>query len=761
MTDGPDAFAPAARVAGFAIERELGRGATGVVYLATAGDGTRVALKVLHRASLDAPGAVTRFEREARALRSVRHAGLVPLVAAGRLDDGRPYLATAWIDGVTLRDALRARRRFAPDDAWRVLEPVAEALVTAHGAGVVHRDLKPENVVLDASGAPHVLDFGIAKTPRESTDAKLTATGFPLGTPAYMSPEQWWNQSVDAATDQYALGVMAFELIAGRLPFAEERYVAMMQAHLAAEPPTLAQVGVAASPAVEAWLARLLAKDAASRFDSMRAALDAGRAAFVGAAPARDRRVVTVAIALAAPAALIALGYTGSHDPRQWAYIAGWGVYPVLFTWLLALTALARDRPVATVAALGALPLLTGSFATYMGWQAVLRALGRFASARHFEVFNEGMSEANANRFLGFGLAAGVFAALPARARIRPSREAAITAFACGAFALLAAVLGAPGAALVSGAAALAVLSRGPAGPTRGDVLRDDGLRLAAMLCAAGCALARTEAREAALWAGVPTRAERVAELLASSAEHSATLVVSAIVAVALMLTASLRVRSAPRTATSTRPSRPLVAACIALACWMAGDLALHARVRARHEALWAAMAPQFALFARLDPPAGAVLATPALGLAIQITPDVVALDGVRVGPSAGLVSDAGRTALSVDLAHALARRDGEPHVLLMVDRHVRWSIVRGALRVARGLGVHRVDVLYTRGESPRWSGTSPSEATYALPRDFGALPVRIATDAGIDASDDAPWSDLAAQLAAGRTSDAALRVGE
>ena len=139
----------------------------------------------------------------------------------------------------------------------------------------------------------------------------------------------------------------------------------------------------------------------------MQDALDAARVAFGVASPRESHRTVAFAIALAASLALVALGYTGSHDPRYWSLIAGIGIFPVLFFWLGALVALALARDGLVIGAASAAAIM-GSFGTYTGWSVVLRALDRYPLERHFEVFNDGMSEANANRFVGFGLCARV-----------------------------------------------------------------------------------------------------------------------------------------------------------------------------------------------------------------------------------------------------------------------------------------------------------------------------------------------------------------
>src|SRR6185437_13245921 len=292
---------PGTMVGGYRIERPLGQGGVGAVY---AGEEPtikkRVAIKVLRRALADDEGMAARFEREARAVNEVRHPGIIDVFAIGRLDDGRPYLVMSLLEGASLRAEIEERGRLPPAEAWRVARETADALAAAHAAGVVHRDLKPDNVFLERGGPPpgaaangsgvevrpprvRVLDFGIAKLDLVDPGVdpmKLTATGVPLGTPAYMAPEQWWGAGITARTDQYALGAMLFEMLSGRPPFAGQAYAELVQSHVHEPPPALASLGVAVPEAVEALVARLLAKAPEDRFPSMRAVIEEGDRAF-------------------------------------------------------------------------------------------------------------------------------------------------------------------------------------------------------------------------------------------------------------------------------------------------------------------------------------------------------------------------------------------------------------------------------------------------------------------------------------------------
>jgi len=273
-----DPLAPGSLAGEYVVERLVGAGAMGEVY---AGHhpvlGKKVAIKVLHGELATSAESVERFLREARAVNAVEHAGVVDVFAHGRLDDGRLYLVMSFVAGVTLRAKL-VGGALPLADAIALLAPIADALDAAHAAGVIHRDLKPDNIMVSDSGRVFVLDFGIAKlAPAGQTGVTspgtLTGRGTWLGTPAYMAPEQWSSDGATAASDRYALGVIAFELLAGAHPFTASNIAAMMEQHFRARAPSLVEHGVPA--AVDDVIARSLAKDPDARWPSARAFVDA------------------------------------------------------------------------------------------------------------------------------------------------------------------------------------------------------------------------------------------------------------------------------------------------------------------------------------------------------------------------------------------------------------------------------------------------------------------------------------------------------
>ncbi len=202
----------------FELIEAVGRGAFGTVYRARDTQLARtVAVKVPRSGRLTTDEDEDRFVREARNAAQLQHPGIVSVYEVGR-SETFPYIVGEFVDGVTLADALTARK-FGFREAARLMARVAEALDHAHKQGVVHRDLKPSNIMLTVDGAPRVMDFGLAK--RDAGEVTMTVDGQVLGTPAYMSPEQASGQAhhVDGRSDVYSLGGVLYELLTGELPF--------------------------------------------------------------------------------------------------------------------------------------------------------------------------------------------------------------------------------------------------------------------------------------------------------------------------------------------------------------------------------------------------------------------------------------------------------------------------------------------------------------------------------------------------------------
>jgi serine/threonine-protein kinase len=227
--DNIDADLIGVDVGGYVIDGQLGRGGMGVVFSATHPViGKRAAIKVLKPSLSNNPATVERFVQEARSVNQIGHPNIVDIFGFGSLPDGRSYLVMDLLEGESLRKRVK-RGPLAIAEATHVIDEVASALAAAHDKGFIHRDLKPDNVFLvshvsdDMRGRVDckLLDFGLAKLLPNATTSRAfrTATGAQLGTPDYMSPEQFAGAGgVDTRTDIYALGVMAFEILVGERP---------------------------------------------------------------------------------------------------------------------------------------------------------------------------------------------------------------------------------------------------------------------------------------------------------------------------------------------------------------------------------------------------------------------------------------------------------------------------------------------------------------------------------------------------------------
>jgi serine/threonine-protein kinase len=247
----------------YSLERELGRGGMGVVYLAREVRLDRpVAIKVLPPARASQPTLRERFLREARTAAKLSHPNIIPIHAVDEAQ-GFVFFAMAYVDGETITDRVAARGPLPPTEGARVLREVAWALAYAHGQGVIHRDVKPDNIMLEAaSGRVLVADFGIADLVR---GAAGLSGGEVIGTPEFMSPEQALGEELDPRSDLYALGVTAFFVFTGRLPFEAASATEVLAKQVTAPPPSVGDVASGIPRRLAQLVERCLAKDRAER----------------------------------------------------------------------------------------------------------------------------------------------------------------------------------------------------------------------------------------------------------------------------------------------------------------------------------------------------------------------------------------------------------------------------------------------------------------------------------------------------------------
>src|SRR5919199_586150 len=287
-------------VAGYRIERLLGEGATGAVYLATDEHLDRsVALKLLPPELSRDQRFRKRFLREARLAAHLEHPGIVPISAAGE-EDGQLYLAMRHVRGTDLRQILERDGRLEPARAIRILAPVAEALDAAHAEGLVHRDVKPGNILVEEGDRAFLADFGLAK--HAATVNSLSREGAFSGTIDYIAPEQIEGGEVDGRADVYALACVLFETLTGRPPFPRDTDVAVVFAHLKDTPPSVTALRPDLPAELDLALARGMAKDPDDRYRTAGELLADARLATAGdgdgaIAPARAAQLRTFLIA--------------------------------------------------------------------------------------------------------------------------------------------------------------------------------------------------------------------------------------------------------------------------------------------------------------------------------------------------------------------------------------------------------------------------------------------------------------------------------
>jgi serine/threonine protein kinase len=243
---------------------KIGEGGYGIVYKARDPLLEReVAIKILRSDIASAPDFVERFRREARLAASLRHPNIVSVIEVGE-QEGRYYLVMEYLEGEVLSALLKDGKPLPLKQTVEILQPLAEALDYAHGRGLVHRDVKPSNVILCDSGKRPVLtDFGLVKS---MTESGLTTTGVSLGTVEYMAPEQILGQEPGPAADQYALGVVAYQMLTGKVPFGGTTPYAIQKGHAEQAIPDPRELNPQLPTQITEILQRALAKSASARY---------------------------------------------------------------------------------------------------------------------------------------------------------------------------------------------------------------------------------------------------------------------------------------------------------------------------------------------------------------------------------------------------------------------------------------------------------------------------------------------------------------
>lgn len=281
LEDDPSSIVNTVLDGQYQVESMLGKGGMGAVYSARhilLGD--RVAIKILPPEVRTNTEWLRRFQREGQAARRFRHPNAVTVYDLRTAADGTVYMVMEYVEGHTLGEEIKRRGRFTPAEVFEVLEPIMSVLNTAHAMGVVHRDLKPDNIMIGKSSngesVVKLLDLGIAKMREiaggDSGNTALTMAGQVLGTPHYMSPEQWGelqrdgDSEIDGRADIYSLGIVCYQMIVGKRPYSGQTLFELRREHVSVVPPPLYETVPDVPRAFDAAIARATAKDRSDRF---------------------------------------------------------------------------------------------------------------------------------------------------------------------------------------------------------------------------------------------------------------------------------------------------------------------------------------------------------------------------------------------------------------------------------------------------------------------------------------------------------------
>lgn len=302
--------------AGYRIERRLGRGGMGILYLAVEpGLERRVALKLIAPEAAADDVFAQRFAEESRIAASIEHPNVVPIYAAGE-EGGVPYIAMRYVAGSDLSRRLLDEGRMDPERAAALIAQVADGLDAIHAVGLIHRDVKPANVLLSGEpGSEHayITDFGVARN--LATESGLTQTGRFVGTLDYVAPEQISGGTVDARVDVYALGCLLFKLLTGEVPFPREGEAARLYAHLNDPPPAPSLYAPGGGMGLDDVVARAMSKQPEDRYPSAGDLGRAASAALSGAPVAIPERTVATGAAATTATETAATGGAGPTKP--------------------------------------------------------------------------------------------------------------------------------------------------------------------------------------------------------------------------------------------------------------------------------------------------------------------------------------------------------------------------------------------------------------------------------------------------------------